>query len=33
MMYVITTPENQIIESDYAEYNKKDGIIILKDKM
>ena len=27
---IITTPENSIIKSDYAEYNKKTGIIILK---
>ena len=27
---VITTSENNIIKSDYAEYDKKNGIIILK---
>ena len=27
---VITTSENNIIKSDYAEYDKKNGIITLK---
>ena len=27
---IITTAENNIIKSEYAEYNKKTGIIVLK---
>ena len=29
----ITTSENKKIKSDYAEYNKKKGIIVLKDNI